>query len=74
MKQDETACEPLDDDAKNVMYGNQLVRLCCNGCKKEFAKAPAKLVAQVTRAAAAKGEHSHDDDADGGRLAPADEA
>ena len=30
-----------------VLYGTQLLRLCCKGCMKSFAKNPRKLVAKV---------------------------
>ena len=36
------------------VYGNQLVRFCCKGCKKEFLKDPAKHLAKIDAAVIAK--------------------
>jgi hypothetical protein len=44
--------EPVD-----FLYGTQLVRLCCKGCKKGFWKDPAKAVAKID-AARKKGDHA----------------
>ena len=67
--------EPLGDEPLDVLYGNMLIRLCCKGCKKEYAKAPAafadKVAMRKARAARA-GEHGgrkggdHGDGHDGG--------
>ena len=38
----------------DVLYGTQLVRLCCKGCKKAFHKKPAEFVAKI-HAASKKG-------------------
>ncbi len=45
--------EPLGEDAQNLLYGNELVRLCCKSCQKEFAQTP-KLFVDKLHAAAAK--------------------
>lgn len=46
--------EPLVEDgediAKNMVYGNRLVRLCCNMCKREFKADPAKFIATLDKA------------------------
>jgi hypothetical protein len=41
--------EPL-----NVLYGTQLVRLCCKGCKKGLKKNPEAILAKIHAAAKAK--------------------
>jgi YHS domain-containing protein len=38
------------DEVINVVHGTRLVRLCCKGCKKGFAKAPAKHMAMIDAA------------------------
>jgi len=43
--------EPLD-----VLYGVQLVRLCCKGCMKDYKADPAAVAAKVKEASAKKGE------------------
>jgi len=45
--------EPLGPDAQNLIYGNELVRLCCKSCKTEFAQTP-KLFVDKLHAAAVK--------------------
>jgi len=40
--------EPLEEPI-DVLYGTQLVRLCCKGCKKGFDKDPAGHVAKLTK-------------------------
>ena len=45
-------------DPVEFVYGNQLVRFCCKGCKKEFLKAPAKHLAKIDAAVIAK-QQSH---------------
>ncbi|MCP3914282.1 MAG: hypothetical protein GY711_01865 [bacterium] len=47
--------EPVD-----VLYGTQLVRLCCRGCVKGFHKEPAKYVAKLTPAKETKLERKPD--------------
>ena len=44
--------EPLDamGGPLDQLYGTQLVRLCCKGCKKGFAKDPAKFLAKLDEA------------------------
>ncbi|GEM_PF-275374 len=51
--------EPLGDSPKEVLYGTQLVKLCCNMCVKKFNEAPAKVAGKVRMAMAAAhgGEH-----------------
>lgn len=48
--------EPLVEDGEDIainkVYGNRLVRLCCNMCKKEFKEDPAKFIAELDKAAA----------------------
>ena len=48
--------EPLTEDgedkAVNFVYGNRLVRLCCNMCKKKFKANPQKYIAALDKAAA----------------------
>jgi len=44
----------LSPGAKQVVVGNRLVQLCCSGCVKKFNADPAKYVAQIDRAWAAK--------------------
>ena len=43
--------EPLDVDgkdiAKNVIFGNRLVRLCCSRCVRRFEARPEKLLKQL---------------------------
>ncbi len=39
-------------EAVDVVVKNQLVRLCCNGCKKSLAKDPDKYLAKLKEAAA----------------------
>lgn len=39
--------EPLDEPAKEVLYGTRLVRLCCSGCVKEFHADPPRILAQL---------------------------
>ena len=48
--------EPLDamGGPLDVLYGTQLVRLCCKGCKKAFHKDAAAMVAKINAAAAKK--------------------
>jgi len=38
----------------NIVYKNRLVRFCCKGCKKAFAKDPAGQIAKIDRAVAEK--------------------
>ena len=38
------------EDVENVVHEGRLVRLCCGNCKKEFAKDPAKYIAQIDAA------------------------
>lgn len=33
--------------AVEIVYDNELVRLCCNGCKKDFAKDPDKYMKKI---------------------------
>lgn len=40
--------EPLEEPI-DVLYGTQLVRLCCKGCKRGFDKEPTKFVAKLTK-------------------------
>jgi len=47
--------EALEADAQDMLYGNTLVRLCCNGCRKEFAKDPGMFLKKVARASNAQG-------------------
>jgi hypothetical protein len=50
--------EPLGDKTLNVMYGNQLVRMCCKGCKKDFAEDPKPFLRKLHAAAEkTRGEH-----------------
>jgi YHS domain-containing protein len=42
--------EALEGKPTYVVEGTRLVALCCNGCKKEFAKDPAKALAKVDEA------------------------
>lgn len=42
--------EALGDKAIDVVLANRLVRLCCEGCKKELEKNPAKYISQVDAA------------------------
>jgi len=46
--------EPLvengEDIAKNLVYGNRLVRLCCNSCKRDFKADPATFIATLDKA------------------------
>lgn len=48
--------EPLTEDGEdaaiNAVYGNRLVRFCCNMCRSKFKKAPAKYIAKLDKAAA----------------------
>ena len=37
-------------DPVDVLYGNTLVRLCCNGCVSGYEKDPAKYAAMVRKA------------------------
>ncbi len=56
--------EALESDAKDMLYGNTLVRLCCNGCKREFAKDPGTFMTKLARASNAQGHgegHGADD-------------
>jgi hypothetical protein len=46
--------DELDADAKELVVGNRLVKLCCKGCVKKFKADPAKYVAEIDRAWAAK--------------------
>lgn len=46
--------EPLD-----VMYGNHLVRLCCEDCLDEFKKSPEKYLAKVAGKHGKATEHGH---------------
>jgi hypothetical protein len=39
--------EPLEDGAIDVVHGTRLVRLCCKGCKKGFAKNPSVVMAKI---------------------------
>ena len=61
-------------EAKDMVVAGRLIRLCCNGCKEDVEKDPAKFIAMVD--AARKGEkarpehdHKHHDDKkpDGGK-------
>ena len=40
--------EKLDDKAVDVLYGNKLIRMCCNDCKADLAKTPDKVLAKLT--------------------------
>lgn len=48
--------EPLTDEgediAKNVVYGNRLIRLCCKMCVNDFKKDPKAFIAKLDKAAA----------------------
>ena len=46
--------EALEADAQDMLYGNTLVRLCCNGCKREFAKDPGSFLKRIARAGKAE--------------------
>ncbi|GJM21388.1 MAG: hypothetical protein DHS20C15_13030 [Planctomycetota bacterium] len=39
--------EPLDEPAKEILYGTRLVRVCCKGCVKEFHANPPRILAQL---------------------------
>ena len=75
-----TKCPVSDEDlggamgeAKNIVVGGRLVQLCCNDCKKDVEKDPAKYINMVDQARKAKtaapgadsdkkddhGEHKH---------------
>ena len=60
-----------EDGAKhcsmNVLYSLQLVRLCCNGCKKDFVASPERYVAMVVAAQGGEAPRIHADD----RVEPA---
>jgi len=50
--------EPLGDKTLDIMYGNQLVRMCCKGCKKDFAEDPKPFLRKLHAAAKkTRGEH-----------------
>ena len=42
--------EPLGDAPRDVLYGSQLVRLCCNNCVRKFEAEPGAAVAAVRAA------------------------
>ena len=48
--------EPLVEDGEdiaiNMVYGNRLVRFCCNMCKSDFKADPVKFLAKLDKAAA----------------------
>lgn len=54
-------------EAKDVVVAGRLIRLCCDDCRKEIEKSPAKFIAKVDEASKGHdgkhdGEHKHDDD------------
>lgn len=49
--------EPLDEGSEmDVLYGNQLIRLCCGGCKRKFQQAPSDMFAKYQAAVALQAE------------------
>lgn len=48
--------EPLGDDGVDALYGTRLVRFCCDKCATKFRANPAKYLAELDKAAAAKPE------------------
>ena len=42
--------EPLGDDAKNVLYGNTLIRLCCGNCVKKIKVDPSPALLALAAA------------------------
>lgn len=48
--------EELGDDTIDMLYGNTLVRLCCKGCKRDFAKDPTAFMRKVAMASKAHGK------------------
>lgn len=42
--------DELDDNAKDVVIGGQLVRLCCPGCEKKLRAEPQKYLTQIDEA------------------------
>lgn len=42
--------EPLASNAKNVIIGNTLIKVCCKGCIRKVAEDPAKYIKMVTKA------------------------
>lgn len=47
-------------DPVNIVIGNRLVRLCCNGCKKKAAKDPVAVLAKLGTASKSKGKGKSD--------------
>ena len=54
---------PVDYFYKVAGQPDRLIRFCCNDCVKDFEKEPAKFLAKIDEAAAAKAkstaEHKH---------------
>ena len=42
--------EKLDESAKNVVYNNRLVRLCCGGCVRKLKKDPKNIIQKLDAA------------------------
>lgn len=44
--------EPIEEPAKEILYGTRLVRVCCKGCVREFHADPPRILAKLHARAA----------------------
>jgi YHS domain-containing protein len=54
-----SATGPDADEAKNVVYQNRLVRLCCGKCVRRFNQSPAKYLEALDRMIVAEGSKNY---------------